>query len=65
MIRLKKDIAAIQVVTTDNGRWRMGICLPLAKGSPITVCGRGFSDATIMVRSADACYYVLRNVVHS
>ncbi len=62
-LTLKKDIAAIQVVAGGNGRWRIGTCLPLAKGSRLEICGQGFSDATMMVRTADARYYVLRNVV--
>jgi hypothetical protein len=58
-VTLPRNIAAIQVVPEANGRTRMGLCTKLKRGSPVEICGAGFSDNTVKIRSQGALYFVL------
>ena len=60
-----RDIAAIQVFPGPGGRWQMGLCVRLALGAPLEICGPGFSSGTVLARSDGAFYFVLRDSVAS
>ena len=60
---LHKDVAAFEIVPDQNGKAQMGTCLQLAKGSPIEICGAGFSERTVRVRSGQNYYFVLMKSV--
>jgi hypothetical protein len=57
---LSKKIAAIQLVPTGDGggRARLGPVSQLLPGTCLQVCGQGFSEETIKVRSKDGFYFV-------
>ena len=60
---LRKDIAAIQAVGNGCGRPGMGVMLQLPRGLPVEVCGSGFSDQTVRVRTNGDSFFVLRRNV--
>jgi hypothetical protein len=57
---LSKKIAAIQLVPTGNGhgRARLGPVSQLLPGTCLQVCGEGFNEETVKVRSNDGFYFV-------
>lgn len=64
-IVLDKNIAAFKVLSDDNGRSRMGTSSHLPKGSLIEICGAGFSERTVQIKSGDAYYFVLMKALIS
>ena len=53
---LRKDIAAIQALGSGGGRPGMG-------GLQVEVCGSGFSERTVKVRTNGDSFFVLRQNV--
>jgi len=60
---LRKDIAAIQAIGNGCGRPGMGVMLRLPSGLQVEVCGSGFSDQTVKVRTNGDSFFVLRRNV--
>ena len=56
--QLNKSIAAIELLTGDNGAGRLGAVLQLPFGSQLEVCGAGFNERTLKVRSNNKFYFV-------
>lgn len=57
---LRKDIAAIQALSGGCGRPGLGIVLRLPRGLQVEVCGGGFSERTVKIRSKNDFFFVLR-----
>ncbi|MFL6353913.1 MAG: hypothetical protein ACJ74Z_18975 [Bryobacteraceae bacterium] len=57
---LSKKIAALQLVPTGGGGARLGPMSQLEPGTCFYVCGDGFNERTVKVRSKDDCYFVFR-----
>jgi hypothetical protein len=60
---LLKDIAAIQAISNGRGRPGLGVVLRLPRGLQVEVCGSGFSDQTVKVRTNKDSFFVLRRNV--
>jgi len=60
---LQKDIAAIQAPSGGCGRPGLGIVLRLPRGLQVEVCGGGFSERTVKIRSKSDFFFVLRRSV--
>jgi hypothetical protein len=60
---LRKDIAAIQAIGSGPGRPTMGMMLRLPRGLQVELCGGGFSDQTVKVRTKEDFFFVLRRNV--
>ena len=56
---LRKDIAAIQAI----GRAALGVMVRLPQGVEVEICGIGFSDQTVKVRTREGFFFVLRKNV--
>lgn len=57
-ITLEKNIAAIAIEGTEQGRPRYGLLSQLPKGTELTVVGNGFNHRTATVRCHDKAYFV-------
>jgi hypothetical protein len=57
---LSKKIAALQLVPTGGGRARLGPISQLLPGTRVQVCGKGFNERTVKVRSEDGFYFVFQ-----
>ena len=55
---LSKSIAAIELVYAEKDRLGLGTVMQLPFGASIEVCGEGFNDRTVKVRSNDKFYFV-------
>ena len=58
-ITLRRATAAIRIVPEEYGRSRFGLCMHLPAGARIEICGMGFSERTVQVRSEGFSYFVL------
>lgn len=58
---LAKNIAAIELVSAESGRPRLGPVLQLPNGSLLDVCGDGFNERTVKIRSNGKYYFVFRS----
>jgi hypothetical protein len=54
-----KPLTAFQAFPGPNGHWGIGLCVHLAPGAPIEICGPGFSARTVLAQSEGAFYFVL------
>ena len=57
-ITLSKNIAAIAIEGTEQGRPRCGLIAQLPKGTQLEIVGEGFNNRTAMVRYHDRAYFV-------
>ncbi len=57
-ITLSKDIAAIQIESSEAGRLRCGFISQLPKGADLIVCGDGFNKRTARVAYRGSVYFV-------
>lgn len=58
---LAKNIAAIELGAAENGKPRLGPVLQLPNGSLLDVCGDGFNERTIKIRSNGKYYFVFKS----
>jgi hypothetical protein len=59
---LAKNISAIELITGNGDRQsRLGPVLQLPNGSMLDVCGDGFNDRTVKIRSNGKYYFVFRS----
>jgi hypothetical protein len=58
-----RPVTAIQAFPGADGRWQAGLCVRLAPGSRMEVCGPGFGPRTVRARCDGAFYFVLRERV--
>ena len=56
--RLFKAISAIQLVPAEEGGARLGLLSQLGPGSTVEICGSGFDERTVKVRSSNQYYFV-------
>lgn len=59
-ILLQKETVAIEAIPEKVGHWRCGVCVRLPPGSPVQICGEGFTKQTVRVRSGAKEYFLLR-----
>jgi hypothetical protein len=52
------NISAIELVETDKDKAKLGAVMQLPSGTRVEVCGRGFNDRTVKIRSNDRYYFV-------
>lgn len=57
-IRLFKPISAIQLVQAEDGGAKLGVISQLGPGTTVEICGSGFNERTVKVRSASQYYFV-------
>jgi hypothetical protein len=55
---LSKSIAAIEVVPAQKDHAGLGAVLQLPYGARVEVCGKGFNDSTVKIRSNNKYYFV-------
>ena len=55
---LPRNAAAIQVLSDELGRIRMGAILKLPEGAEVSDCGEGFNDRTRKVSWQGGFYYI-------
>lgn len=58
---LSKNIAAIELEMAESGKARLGPVLQLPNGSLLDVCGDGFNERTVKIRSNGKYYFVFRS----
>jgi hypothetical protein len=58
---LAKNIAAIELNGIEGGKARLGPVLQLPDGAQLDVCGEGFNDKTVKIRSNGKYYFVFRS----
>ena len=58
-----RPVTAIQAFPGADGRWQVGLCVRLAPGARMEICGPGFSPRTVLARCDGAFYFVLRESV--
>lgn len=61
----RRKVSAIQIVQEADGSSDLGLLTQLDAQSPLEVCGPGFDDRTVKVRSGDSFYYVFREDVEA
>jgi hypothetical protein len=55
---LSKSIAAIELVPSDKECAGLGTVMQLPYGARIEICGKGFNDSTVKIRSNNKYYFV-------
>jgi hypothetical protein len=58
-----RPVTAIQAFPCLNGHWRIGLCVRLAPGARMEICGPGFSPRTVLAQFEGAFYFVLLDSV--
>jgi len=58
---LAKNISAIELNGLENGKARLGPVLQLPSGAQIEVCGEGFNDRMVKIRSNGKYYFAFRS----
>lgn len=58
---LAKNISAIELNGLENGQARLGPVLQLPSGAPVEVCGDGFDERTVKIRSNGKYYFAFRS----
>jgi hypothetical protein len=56
---LERKTAAIQMTRDEKGRFQLGLFTHLLPGTTIELCGPGFNQRTVQVRSAESYYLLL------
>lgn len=64
-ISLLKHISAIQLVPAQDGHAKLGLLSQLAPGTIVEVCGNGFNERTVKVRSSNQYYFVFLEDLNS
>jgi hypothetical protein len=54
---LAKNISAIELNGVENGKARLGPVLQLPHGAQVEVCGDGFNERTVKIRSNGKYYF--------
>jgi hypothetical protein len=57
-VLLAKRIMAIELTADDTGGVKLGPLTALGSGAALEICGTGFNDRTIKVRTEGQCYFV-------
>jgi len=57
-ITLPKEIVAIQIESSENGKSRCGLLSRLPQGAELTISGDGFNQRTAKVRCHGQIYFV-------
>lgn len=55
---LSKCISAIQLVAAEDGGAKLGLLSQLGPGVTVEICGKGFDERTVKVRSSQQYYFV-------
>lgn len=55
---LSKSIAAIELIPSEKEHAGLGTVMQLPYGARIEVCGKGFNDSTVRIRSNNKYYFV-------
>jgi hypothetical protein len=58
---LSKNISAIELNGLENGQARLGPVLQLPSGAQVEVCGDGFNDRMVKIRSNGKYYFAFRS----
>jgi hypothetical protein len=58
---LTKNISAIELNGVENGKVRLGPVLQLPHGAQVEVCGDGFNERTVKIRSNGKYYFAFRS----
>ena len=58
---LARNISAIELTTGTGGQSRLGPVQQLPNGSLLDVCGDGFNERTVKIRSNGKYYFVFRS----
>ena len=56
-------ISAIELVTGQGNRGRLGTITQLPQNARLEICGDGFNERTVKVRCKDSFYFVFRDDV--
>lgn len=62
---LSRNISAIQVTSSIDGRAQLGTIMQLPEGAQLDVCGDGFNDRTVKVRWEGTFYFIFRQDIES
>ena len=55
---LSRYVSAIQLVRKDDGTVKLGLLAQLSPGTQVTICGDGFNNRTVKVRTHGQCYFI-------
>lgn len=58
---LARNISAIELTPSTGGQSRLGPVQQLPNGSLLDVCGDGFNERTVKIRSNGKYYFVFRS----
>lgn len=62
---LSKPTPAIQLERKENGCARLGLLLQLPRGASLEICGEGFNERTVKVRTNNQYYFVFRQDIEA
>ncbi len=62
---MRTTISAIQVTPSEDGSAHSGLFTQLPVDAPMEICGAGWSETMILVRSEGLCYMVFRQDLES
>ena len=55
---LAKNTPAMQIISDETGKLRLGTLIRLPDGGDVQICGEGFNDRTAKVLFGGSTYYV-------
>jgi len=55
---IRHNIAAIELLGSAQDGAKLGAVMQLPSGTRLEICGRGFNDRTVKIRSNDHYYFV-------
>lgn len=55
---ISHNISAIELIATGKENEKLGAVMQLPSGTCVEVCGRGFNDRTVKIRSNNRYYFV-------
>ncbi len=58
LFALSKSIAAIEAIPSEKEHAGLGTVMQLPYGARVEICGKGFNDSTIKIRSNNKYYFV-------
>lgn len=64
-IWLTRTISAIQLLPAEDGGAKLGLLSQLGPGLGVEICGTGFDERTVKVRSSDHYYFVFLEDLNS
>jgi hypothetical protein len=53
-------ISVVRIVTDPDGTTRVGVLTQLPRDTTVEICGSGFDDRTVKVRTGDSLFYAFR-----